>query len=120
MKVAVTYDYYDDGIKPYTMVVILKPGELDWALDKLYIPLETPFTCHSQLFNDDEPGISVFLSELVINPERPDCFGIYLPSVKLRIQQTNIQTNDIQHFIVQMADIEEVLHMGLKQYYDWR
>ncbi|MGG6309848.1 hypothetical protein [Paenibacillus macerans] len=123
----VIYDYSEDGSWPAWLMV--KPqGDFDWKQETLYFPLHTPFQRFSRYDIDDSSfGLSIVQTELVVNMERPDQLGIYLPRVKERLKNIrgeeyapSFKLSDIQHFIISMHDIEIVAQMNLVSNMDFR
>lgn len=119
--IKVFYDYHDDGIKPFKMVIKFRPGQIQWEKNKLIVPLTAPFQRQmSDQFSDGVLSASILLDDLIVDPEKPNTFGIYLPYIKERYKDYGPVLEDIEQFIIQMSDIEEVMQMDTRKYYDWR
>lgn len=127
-NVGIIYDYNENGSWPAWMVVKPESGAFDWKQDTMYVPLRTPFQRISRDEMDEYSfGLAIVQTELVVNTERPDQIGIYLPRVKERIRQIRgeeftpfFHMSDISHFVIQMADIEIVAQMNPASILDFR
>jgi hypothetical protein len=118
-KLQVIYDFHDDGIKPYTLIIRFYPGELDASKSFMYVPLTAPFQrlMQEELEDSGVIGVSVLLEDLTVNVEKPQCFGIDIRSIKLRLHDAALTLQDAEQFIVRLCDIEEVLQMEVHRYY---
>lgn len=120
-KITVFYDFHEEGIKPFTMVIKFKQGEMDWSKSRLRIPLEAPFKRHmSEDFVDGIVSAMVLLDDLTVNPDEPNSFGVYLPYVKERYKNVELPLEEIEQFVIRFCDIEEVMQMDLRSFYEWR
>ncbi|WP_240414977.1 hypothetical protein [Paenibacillus periandrae] len=67
--------------------------------------------------------MTIIQTDLIKSFERPDHFGIYLPFVLERIEQNirypHFDSYEIEQFILEINDLEEVLQMNIKQFYEW-
>jgi hypothetical protein len=119
-KVGVIYDFHDDGLKPFTLILHFAPGELDPGQPILYIPLSAPF---ERMMPDELEetgfGVSVLLEDLTASSLHPHSFGIDLRSLGRRHSNLHLQLHDIERFIVRLGDIEEVLQSDLRKHYSW-
>lgn len=127
-NVGIIYDYNENGSWPAWMVVKPASGSFDWKQETIYVPLHTPFRrLHREDLDETDFGLAIVQTELVVNTERPDQIGIYLPRVKERIRQIRgeeftpfFHMVDISHFVIQMADIEIVAQMNPASILDFR
>ncbi|MNR63992.1 hypothetical protein D3C85_1864810 [compost metagenome] len=69
-------------------------------------------------------SITITQGDLIRHPEEPNKFGIYIPHVIQRIEQSrdgaDFEYEDIEQFILQIADIAEIMEMDVLPFYDWR
>ncbi|MDQ0114328.1 hypothetical protein [Paenibacillus harenae] len=127
-KLSVYFDYIEAELVPLWMIIKFKPGEIVWDQECLYIPIHSPFhRYNAEDFDDQIISLSIASTELVISPERPSHFGIHLPAVKQRINKLRGEKfapqflmEDIQQFVVQIGDVEEVLQMNVMSSFNWR
>ncbi|MGG1554567.1 hypothetical protein [Paenibacillus ferrarius] len=128
-KISVYYSEHSEDFHPVPdkLNIFFGLGRISWYKQYLYIPLEAPFypkTAEDYL--DDSMGVSIHYEDLTRHPERPNHFGIDIHSVvrrleKLKYQEgVNFEYNDIEQFIIQVADIEEIMQMDVKPFYEWR
>ena len=108
MQSVVYYDYYDGRLCPIWYVVYLE--EKDYTKDVLYVPVQCPFQPLNEF--EESLGVSVFLSELIVNTQKPNCFGINIRSIRQRTEMTGISISEIHFLVIQMCDLEDVLNMA--------
>ncbi|NRQ56085.1 hypothetical protein [Brevibacillus sp. HD1.4A] len=114
MKITVYYDYLEEKLAPIWYVVSFRKGEFDWSKNTLYIPVEAPFQRQgAEDFHSDTLGLSVTLGDLTLNHEKPGKFGIHLPSLRQRAAAANVDHWEVEQFIIQVCDIEELLQMNV-------
>jgi len=109
MRLSVYCDFITEGIHPLQLIVQPEPGELNWS-EVLYLPLSGPFEPFEAEQFGDLAGVSVLLEDLIVNREAPEKIGIRLPQISVRHPGT-----DISLFILQIADVEEVLGYSWEQ-----
>jgi hypothetical protein len=120
-KIKVFYDYHDEGLKPFTMVVSFKARELKWNEQACYIQLDAPFQKqNTEDFSDDVLGCAVWLEDLMINVDKPNTFGVNLMQIRRRLNIEDEANEDEFNFMIRMVDIEEVLQTDIKSFYNWR
>ncbi|EGL84264.1 hypothetical protein CathTA2_0174 [Caldalkalibacillus thermarum TA2.A1] len=102
------YNYYDGRLCPIWYVVYLE--KKDYTKDVFCVPVQCPFQPLSEF--EESLGVSVFLSELVVNNQKPNCFGINIKSIRQRAEMAGISISDIRFLVIQMGDLEEVLCMA--------
>ncbi|MGG4144140.1 hypothetical protein ABEW34_13525 [Paenibacillus algorifonticola] len=101
---------------PVWMILKFKQGGIDWVQDYIYVPVTLPFLHYmSEDFDNHIISLSIASIELVVSPERPNHFGIQLPTVKEKINKLRGEKStpqfllgDIHQFVIQICDIEEV------------
>jgi hypothetical protein len=110
-KLFMIYDYHEDNIKPFSVVIRFAEGELDWTRSVVYIPMDFPFRrlLAEDLEDSGYLGISVLLEDLVTNPKHQGCVGIHLNSIARRHLGVLPALQDEVQLIVRMCDIEEVM-----------
>lgn len=119
MKIKVFYDFHDDAIKPMIMVIRFRRGEIQWDKSMMTVRLDAPFRRQTlDEYDDGIVGLSVHIEDLAVNLEMPGCFRVDLASLRARC--TPNELDEIEQFVIRMADIEEVLQMDARQYFDWR
>ncbi|TMV49404.1 hypothetical protein FE783_12890 [Paenibacillus mesophilus] len=118
-KFRVVYDYSDHGLVPTTFVIRFQTGKVKWDMFSLYIRIASPFQRILSEDFQDVAGISVFLEDLMINQEKPGTFGINLARIKHRYKINDLTNDEPLFFIIQMADIGDVLQMDVRNFYDW-
>lgn len=114
MKASVYYDYFDGRLAPLWYVLTFHKGQLDWQATSLYVPIDLPFL--RQELDDFEAhalGLTVTLGELTLHPDKPGQFGISLPKLRQRAGEAGYSCDDVELFIMQAADLEELLQMRL-------
>lgn len=118
-KVKVYYEHFyeSDRLAPIWYVINFGFTKIDWSKKTMYVPLNAPFERQNmEDFSDVVMGVSIEISDLTLNPERPKSFGIHLPLVKERIEKLGYESFEVEQFIIQVRDIEEV--MQLKDLFD--
>jgi hypothetical protein len=111
-KATVYYDYdYEGNIVPIWFVLVFWRTELDWS-KTLYIPINCPFETESFGNLYSKYTCSIYLDELVKNPDKLHHFGVNLSRVKERLDREGYPFQAVQCFVFQVGDIEEVLQIG--------
>ncbi|GAA4880012.1 hypothetical protein GCM10023310_70250 [Paenibacillus vulneris] len=126
-NIDVYYDYYEEGLSPKWMFINFGKGKIDWAKNFVYVPIEVPFQRKTaDEFIDIEMCFTVTLSDLVVNSEKEGKFGISLRSIQNRANlmrgrgEFPYLVSEIESFILQICDIEEVLAIDSNDLYAWR
>jgi hypothetical protein len=110
------------------MIIYFGAGNFDWNKNFAYFSAKTPFQrITNEDICDETFGLAIHQTELVMNRDIVGYFGIHIPSVKKRINQIRgeeftpvFKLDDIEQFIIQVSDIEEVLAMDQNTLYTWR
>lgn len=119
MKISVYYEFHDEDIKPFMLLIKFKPGALQWDKSFLYVHLDTPFLRFmADEFADGILSATILLEDLTVSPLKPGQFGIHLPPVRVRCAGYGLE--NIEQLLVRMCDIEDVLQMDSNNYYEWR
>ncbi len=122
----VFYDQSEDGLSPVWM--LLPINTLEWQLERFYVPLKAPFERFTtEDFNSNQLYITVLIEDLVRNWNERESIGISLPSIQNRFNAQKSKNDideeytisDIQHLVVRMGDIEEVLQMNIQRKFKW-
>lgn len=118
MQITVYYDDHEGRQAPQWMVIYYGRGVIQWEKPYAYIPIQAPF-CRklSEEFCDDILSASIQIDDLTINMQRSDCFGVDLQRIKRRLLSLKSDPSDVEQFIIQMGDIEEVLQLDAVRYY---
>jgi hypothetical protein len=58
-------------------------------------------------------GLTVTLGEMLLHPDKPNEFGVYLPILKRRAAEAGHSYEEVELLIMQVADLEELLQMRL-------
>lgn len=127
-KLSVYFDYLEAELVPIWMIIKFKLGGIDWNQECLYIPVHLPFHRYlAEDFDDQIISLSIAQTELVVSAERTQHFGIHLPTVKKKTNKLRGEKyapqfllSDIQQFVIQICDIEEVLQMNINDIINWR
>jgi len=126
-KIDVYYDYFEEGLAPKWMIINFGTGRIDWSKNYVYLPIEIPFKRKTaEEFIDIEMGFTITLSDLVMNPDKEGKFGIDLTSVESRVNALRGRgefpylVGEIESFVLQICDLEEVLAIDINELYAWR
>jgi hypothetical protein len=127
LKIDVYYDYTDEGLSPRWMVINFGTGKLDWTKKYVYLPVQVPYKRKTaEEFIDVEMGLTITLVDLVMNADKEGCFGVHLTSVKDRVNKMRgrgefpYTLDEVETFIIQICDIEDVLAIDGNELYTWR
>ncbi|TCZ70977.1 hypothetical protein E0485_23095 [Paenibacillus albiflavus] len=115
-RMKVYYEFGHKAMHPITMVVSFKIGELNWHKDAIYLPLIAPFQSHMLNEMNLSMAITVLLEDLTIHPTKTNYIGLYLPRIQARYEQL-IDIHFIEHFIIRLADVEEVMQADVRRYF---
>lgn len=126
-KITVYYEeqFETGGLAPIWMIVRHGRDKINWEANQFFIRLEAPF--HSKMreeFSDDEMSFTVTIEDLMIDITRPNGFLVNMKSILRRIHALKASGQDFNHFeidqfIIQIADIEEVMQMDVRPFYEW-
>lgn len=136
-KITVFYEEHNEVLTPSKMVIFFGSGKIKWEKGTVYVPLDARFRRQlAEDFHDDTLTFSVSLAELVLNPAHPGKFGISLGQIMEQFENIkakeitkfsindhedveSIKHTDIEQFVLQIADILEVMKMNTHINYDW-
>jgi hypothetical protein len=114
MKIRVFYDYHDDKLVPMKYMISFRKGELPWDREKVFVPVTAPFEkLDIEDFLPDSLAITVTQGDMILSADKPGKFGIYLPPLKRRAVEGGVDYWDIEHLVIQVADLEELLQMSV-------
>jgi hypothetical protein len=128
MKIRV---YYEENpelniLNPVWLVVYFGREKFNWKAKRFFIELEAPFKRIKRGemdIGENVMSFSVTIEDLVLDVLRPEGFLVDIQSMLLRIKKLHetqfFDHLDIDQFIIQMADIEDVMQMNISRYYDW-
>jgi hypothetical protein len=127
-KLSIFYEeHFETGaLVPIWMVVYYGQRKINWNANRFFVPLHAPFRRKMREdFGDEYISFSVFLEDLTRDIIRPNGFLVNIKSMLPRIHALKAAGNDFDHydidqFIIQMADIEEIMQMDVSPFYDWR
>ncbi|MGC5326625.1 hypothetical protein [Brevibacillus sp. SYSU BS000544] len=109
MKTKVIYGYHNGNQVPIWLVVNFESDELDRTKKTLYIQIEAPFQqLNLEDMHPDSIGLTVALSDLVLNREKPGEIGILTSELRQRTDAVGVDFQDIRQLMIQIADIEEM------------
>jgi hypothetical protein len=125
-KMSIYYDETELGLLPTRMMIYFGAGNIRWDKNCYYIPLEAPFKrFQAEEYSNEYLSMSVTQGDLIMNPDRPNQFGIYIPHVVKRMERfkqenkINFDYDEVEQFILQIADIAEVMEMDVTPFYRW-
>jgi hypothetical protein len=125
-NLSIYYIEYEYALAPRFLCVWFGRDSINWDESYIYIPIDCPFQRKlSEEFDSDVLSLSIAQTELITNKNKPRYFGIHLPTVQKRLNKTRADTisydqNDIEQFIIQIGDLEEILEMDVNSHYAWR
>lgn len=120
MKTTVYYDYFEGKQVPIWLVIKLY-GEVNWDDKYIYIPINAPFEfLDRDNFDPDVLSASITMGDLTRHLEHHSTIGIYLPRLKQAIHDFGGNVDEVQQFIIQVADVEELLHFNvIREHFEW-
>lgn len=113
-RMNIYYEFDQESLKPITMVITLKSGELNWSKELIYLPIIAPFQTHMLNEMDLSFAATVLLEDLTKHPSKTNRVGVSLPRIKSRYAEL-IDVNLIEHLVIRLADLEEVLQFDAKR-----
>ncbi|WP_028551730.1 hypothetical protein [Paenibacillus sp. UNC451MF] len=128
-KISVFYEEHpeldDIGLVPMKMIVRFPRGKIKWDKSAVYLPIKAPFERHFIAdFHDEIMSVTIAFEDLIMNLEWPNYFGISLTHVVERMDKMkkrdhfDFDYNDIEQFIIQIDDLEELLCMVVRPFYE--
>jgi len=115
-RMKVYYEFSHDAMQPITLVVSFKRGELNWNKEAIHLPLIAPFQSHMLNEMNLSMAITVLLEDLTIHPTKTNYIGVHLPRIQARYEKL-IDIQLIEHFIIRLADVEEVMQADVRRYF---
>lgn len=109
----VFYDYFDGVKVPIWLVLDIRENKVEWN-DSIYtFQVQAPFDLHpSEYFDQYALNVSITMDELTLN-SKDNHIGINLELVKTRLDEHNINYSNVSNFVIQMADLEDVLSFAI-------
>lgn len=120
MKTTVYYDYFEGQQVPIWFVIYIE-GEIDWDDEYFYFSIEAPFELKdSGNFDPDVLSATVTMGDLTRCLDQINTIGISLPRLKQTIQDFGGSVDEVQQFIIQVADVEEMLQFNaIRDHFSW-
>lgn len=114
MKIRVFHDYHEDKLVPLKYMISFRKGELPWDREKVFVSVSAPFDpLGIEDFLPDSLAITVTIGDMILSADKPGKFGILLPPLKSRAVEGGVDYWDIENFVIQVADLEELLQMSV-------
>lgn len=119
MSVSVYYDYFEGQLLPVWMIV--RPISDEWDANRILIHIDAPFERKlGEELSNDLLSVSVELDDLILLEDQTRTLCITLDRLISKIQAAGYHYSDIDQLLLQICDVEEVLHMDLRTNYEWR
>jgi hypothetical protein len=120
--IKVYYDYFENGIAPVWLLVHFGRGRIDWSKEQIYLPIVAPFQrIESEDIHEETISFTILIEDLTVNPYETGLYGIHLRNVLKRLQTREeyqaIHPDEIEQFVIQISDLEEVLQMDVRKIY---
>lgn len=119
MKLSVYYDEIDGELYPERLLLPI-------PADKQHVTysIEAPFErFYSEDFHDSIKIATVTQAALRRDPFNANCFSISISQVIRDLKMNNNYTeslNDMDYFIIQMADLEELMQMNVRDRFAYK
>ncbi|MGG1662931.1 hypothetical protein [Brevibacillus sp. NRS-1366] len=114
MKIRVFHDYHEDKLVPQKYMISIRKGELPWDREKVFVSVSAPFEpIGIEDFLPDSLAITVTQGDLILSADKPGKFGILLPPLKRRAVEGGVDYWDIEHLVIQVADLEELFQLNV-------
>ncbi|WP_308637685.1 hypothetical protein [Paenibacillus silvisoli] len=127
-KISVVYEIDGNRNQLYPVWMLLNTScftSSSWE-KTLYISVDAPFIRHTfDEIDNHTLALSVPTEAYVLNPSKPDKFGLSLPALRRYAEQicekqgVRLKTSFIDRLILQIVDIEEIMQMNLQTKYHW-
>jgi hypothetical protein len=95
-------------------IIAFAPGYVNWRRNRLYFNTEDAVTYAALLPEDYIVTMPVLKYDLKRHPRKKNWVGISLPQLKQRTKQLSYTTKEINRFIIQMEDLDEILRLPAK------
>jgi hypothetical protein len=120
--IRVYYDYHENGIAPIWLLIHFGRGRIDWSKEQIYLPIAAPFQrIEGEDINGETMSFTIQIEDLTVNPYEAGLYGIHLKRVLERLETQEeyqvIDPDEIEQFVIQISDLEEVLHMNIREIY---
>lgn len=116
MKIRVFHDYHNDKLVPLKYMISFRKGDLPWDREKVFVSVSAPFEPLSvEDFLPDSLAITITQGDMILSVDKPGKFGILLPPLRHRAVEGGVDCWDIENFVIQVADLEELLQMSVFQ-----
>lgn len=120
MKTTIFYDYFEGQKVPIWFVVKLN-GLINWDDEYVYLPVQAPFELQGREdFDPDMLSVTVTMGDLTRHIDKDNTIGVYLPRIKKTVNQFGGHVDEIEQFIFQVVDVEEVLQFAaVRDQFEW-
>jgi hypothetical protein len=120
--IRVYYDYHEDGIAPIWLLIHFGRSGIDWTKQQIYLPIVAPFQrVENEDIHEETISFTILIEDLTVNPYEAELYGIHLGRVLKRLQTReeyqSIYPDEIEQFVIQISDLEEVLQMDIRKIY---
>ncbi|UTR06654.1 hypothetical protein MM326_01050 [Alkalihalobacillus sp. LMS6] len=86
---------------------------IDWDQKKLMLVVHAPFNIHlAEEFDLDALNVTVLIDDLLLMTSE-NVFGINLPIVEHRLNLHGVDRTEVDNFVIQVADLEDMLQFTL-------
>jgi hypothetical protein len=103
-----------EGATGALFVIAFAPGYVNWHKNHLYFNFEDAVTYAALLPEDYIVTMPVLKYDLKRHRRKKNWVGISLPQLKQRMKQLSYTTKEINRFVIQMEDLNEVLELPAK------
>ncbi|GAF24363.1 hypothetical protein JCM19047_4249 [Bacillus sp. JCM 19047] len=109
----VYYDYHEGKKAPIWLVLNVRDQFIDWEEQTLTITVQAPFNMHpAEEFDPDAMNVTILIDDLLLTTSE-NVFGISLTNVEHRLNLHGVDPTEVDNFVIQVADLEDVLHITL-------
>ena len=106
------YDYFEGKQVPVWYVLTFSLLKIPWEQDSYYFEVIAPFEFFDRNdFDDSILSSSVNIEDLLTNNLHASQLGLNLDQIKHRISRHGVNPYEVDQFIIQLPDIEEVLQL---------
>ncbi|MRX54791.1 hypothetical protein GJU41_12480 [Bacillus idriensis] len=106
------YDHVNEELVPYWYVLTFKRNEISWDKNVFFFDAIAPFEyLNRDQYDESIISVSIYMSDLIINPVNPQLIGINLNNVSKRVLKYAVFPSDVKQFIIPIPDINEVIKL---------
>jgi uncharacterized integral membrane protein len=96
-------------------VIAFAPGYVKWRKKHLYLNVKDAVTYAALLPEEYIVSMPVLKFDLTPHPRKKTWVGISLPQLADRTKQLHFTTDEVNRFVIQMEDLNEVLQLPSKR-----